>query len=375
MIDFDFSKYCYSCSVCANVCGKNAIEFDENLHPIVNQKLCVNCGKCEKVCIKLNESKYEPYLNKNSIGWACKNRNENQRKESSSGGIFILLAEEILNSNGYICGCVYDDEFMPKHVVTNDRKIVEKMMGSKYVMSDMNNCIKEMKKILEKGNTVLFSGVPCQVAAVYSSLGSYSNLYTVSVVCHGSIERKYWQSYLKKEKERGEIIAISMRDKSRDWLDYGLKVRFSDGSEHITYRKKNGFFLKCFTDGVMDRDRCLSCMYKGTNIFADILLGDGWGVENIYPDMVDKYGISSVVCLSNKGKSLFEKLLDFVECRKMSIDDIVTRNKRIISIASENKCRKAFKRKYEENPEAINIICEKFAKDTLFKKIKRHLHI
>ncbi|MDQ0149540.1 Coenzyme F420 hydrogenase/dehydrogenase, beta subunit C-terminal domain [Eubacterium multiforme] len=374
MIDFDFSKECYSCFACANVCKKNAIKFDENLHPIINKELCIECGKCERVCIKIKECKYESKIKTEAIGWACKNKNEKQRKESSSGGIFILLAERILNSNGYICGCIYDENFMPKHVVTNNRDIVSDMMGSKYVMSDMNSCIEEIEKILKNGHPVLFSGVPCQTAAVYNCLGKYSNLHIISVVCHGSIERKYWKSYLENEKHYGKIMNISMRDKRKGWLNYGLRFQFVDGTEHTTYRKEDGFFLKCFTDGIMDRERCLACMYKGTRIFADILLGDGWGVENIYPELVDKYGVSSVICLSDKGKNLFEQVSDYMEYKNMSVDDIIDRNKRIIYTAVENKDRKTFKRKYEKTPDKIDELCKKFAKETILKKLKRHLY-
>lgn len=54
------SKDCCGCSACANKCTKNAITMQPNvegfLYPRINERLCVECGACEKVCPALNLS-------------------------------------------------------------------------------------------------------------------------------------------------------------------------------------------------------------------------------------------------------------------------------------------------------------------------------
>lgn len=65
------------------------------------------------------------------------------------------------------------------------------------------------------------------------------------------------------------IIKVSMRDKTKGCLNYGLKFQFKNGAEHITFRKNDGYFLKCFTDGLFERNRCLSCeLFKEKHAIA-----------------------------------------------------------------------------------------------------------
>ena len=64
----------------------------------------------------------------------------------------------------------------------------EAFQGSKYVQSDMTGSFVEVKHDLEKGGKVLFTGTPCQVAAVKKYLSrdniDITGLYTVDIVCH-----------------------------------------------------------------------------------------------------------------------------------------------------------------------------------------------
>ena len=311
MINFDFKEKCYSCSACAGVCPTKAISFDKNIHPEIDLQKCINCNRCERVCIELN--KPEDIKELNCIeGYIVKNKNNEIRKVSSSGGVFFQIAQKVLEMDGYVCGCIYDDKFMPKHIVSNEIEVCKEMMGSKYVKSDLNDCIVKIKQIVEKGEIVLFSGVPCQIAAVKKCVKS-DKLITLSVVCHGSIERKIWKKYLAEEERMSEssIIKVSMRDKTKGCLNYGLKFQFENGTEHITFRKNDGYFLKCFTDGLFERNRCLSCEYKGQNIMSDLLIGDAWGIEKVFPEFTDSLGCSAVLVLTEKGKKIFRGIKRF----------------------------------------------------------------
>src|SRR5699024_10849268 len=103
---FDFEKECYSCAACINVCSQNAISFDNDLYPVINKEKCINCGMCDKVCVRENEEPYKNELVYDTWGSLCKNRDLEQRKQGSSGGIFILLANKVLSGGGYVCGCI-----------------------------------------------------------------------------------------------------------------------------------------------------------------------------------------------------------------------------------------------------------------------------
>lgn len=370
MINFDFKEKCYSCSACAEACPTKAISFDENIHPEIDLQKCINCNRCERVCIELN--KPEDIEELNCIeGYIVKNKNNEIRKVSSSGGVFFQIAQKVLEMDGYVCGCIYDDEFMPKHIVSNEIEICKKMMGSKYVKSDLNDCIVKIKQIVEKGKIVLFSGVPCQVAAVKKCVKS-DKLITLAVVCHGSIERKIWKKYLAEEERMSgsSIIKVSMRDKTKGCLNYGLKFQFKNGTEYITFRKNDGYFLKCFTDGLFERNRCLSCEYKGQNIMSDLLIGDAWGMEKVCPEFTDSLGCSAVLVLTEKGKKIFNEVEKYFLIRNVDSQEIIRNNPRIILPAPRNTFQKSFEKKLEKSDANIHFWTEKYAKPTILNRIK-----
>ena len=98
---------CTGCSACKNICPKNAIHMIQKEDgfdvPEINESVCINCGLCKKVCPVLNRKEEEIGLPES---YACINKEESLRMKSSSGGIFYLLANEILKSgrNCFWCG-------------------------------------------------------------------------------------------------------------------------------------------------------------------------------------------------------------------------------------------------------------------------------
>lgn len=371
MIDFDFETKCYSCGACQVICPKGAITLSGNGLPIVDDK-CVNCGLCEKVCPYLNEKNYEPSLS--GISYVGRNKNLELRKKSSSGGVFYLLAEFALQQGWNVCGCVYDEELMPKHVVSDKIEDVYRMLGSKYVKSELGQALAQMKRLIKIGGKVLFSGTPCQIAAVRNLFPENPNVVCVGIVCHGSIERDVWKAYLKEESLRGKIVDVTMRDKSKGWLNYGLKFRFADGSEHVTYRKNDGYFLKAFTDGLLERDRCLTCAYKGDRIQADILLGDAWGMETVFPEISDEWGLSGVVCITEQGQAIFKSIVSKLDCSEVETQLLINKNQRMISPAMINPRRISFIKKMKSQSYKIQELCMCYEKQTVINQIAAKLY-
>lgn len=66
------------------------------LYPIVDITLCVNCGLCEKVCPVIHQANPREPL---SV-IAARYNDETIRCQSSSGGIFTLLAGKIIREGG-----------------------------------------------------------------------------------------------------------------------------------------------------------------------------------------------------------------------------------------------------------------------------------
>ena len=141
---------CTGCSACSSICPINAISMIEDeegfLQPEIDKNKCTNCGLCEKTCPVLN-SKY-----KNSSKPTCYAvmAEDEIRLGSSSGGVFPVLAYYFLEQGGYVVGTVWDSNWGVEHIITNKKENIEKMRGSKYLQSSMNNCYQETKKILDE---------------------------------------------------------------------------------------------------------------------------------------------------------------------------------------------------------------------------------
>lgn len=177
---------CCGCSACAERCPKSCISMLEDqegfLYPVMDKDKCVNCHLCEQVCPVLDKT--ADYSD--SFAYAAKNRNEEERLNSSSGGLFIVLAKYFLAHGGIVFGAVFDSNFGVYHTYSSDLDGVRHMMRSKYVQSNMRSSYIDCENFLKQGEKILFTGTPCQIDALRHFLKKeYDNLLMVDVICHG----------------------------------------------------------------------------------------------------------------------------------------------------------------------------------------------
>ena len=105
---------CSGCSACANVCPVRAISMIENQDgfyvPMIDKTKCTKCGLCEKTCPQCNE------VVKNTKTPDCYAvmADDDVRFKSSSGGAFTVLAKEIFNRGGVVCGASFDENWVVK---------------------------------------------------------------------------------------------------------------------------------------------------------------------------------------------------------------------------------------------------------------------
>ena len=137
---------CSGCHACFNICPKDAITMvsDENgfKYPQIDENLCVHCNLCKKVCPVLKDIKKENDIH----AYACINKNDEVRKNSSSGGVFYLLAENILSKNGVVFGARFNDDFDVVHDYIEKIEDISLFQGSKYVQSTIHDSFKKAKK-------------------------------------------------------------------------------------------------------------------------------------------------------------------------------------------------------------------------------------
>lgn len=207
-------KECYGCIACKMICPVNAIEMIENekgfLIPIINSELCVNCGLCQQVCRR------EIGFNENKGSYIAKLIDEENYMASQSGGAFTAISDAILDDDGVVYGAAIDDAFETEHIRTLTKIERNKLRGSKYVQSRLENVLSEIELDL-KERKVLFSGTPCQVGGLLRYLKQkkcdLSNLYTVDLVCHGTPSVLIWRDLLNyyRKKEHDEIKSVVFR--------------------------------------------------------------------------------------------------------------------------------------------------------------------
>lgn len=216
---------CYGCRACEQICPKSAITINPNeegfLYPVLEETRCVKCGLCQKVCPF--DSKLEKHSEEIRV-FAAQYKNKSSLRTCSSGGIFTAIANYVLENGGEVAGCIYDENFIAVHILTDNPTIVEKMKGSKYVQSDTTHICLEIQGKLKAGKLVLFSGTPCQVDGLKQFLQkSYDNLITVDLICHGVPSPLFFEKYIKYiERKKGKITDIRFRDKERNgWCSQG----------------------------------------------------------------------------------------------------------------------------------------------------------
>lgn len=325
------SDLCTGCGACSAICPKGCITMSEDRNgfkiPMVGDA-CVHCGLCEKVCPVLNSDCGDTVLTPIKI-LATKNKDISIVAQSSSGGIFSALAEYILGNNGVVYGVALTSTLAAEHLRIEKRDDIGKLQGSKYLHSDAAKAYPDVLEDLTTGKEVLFSGTPCQVAALRHYLRKdFPTLLCVEVVCHGVPTNKAFKEYVKwlEHRYNTKVIAVNFRDKSKGWNDNCVSFEFCNGK---TFRQRSidNLYLQGYVNNLFVRDSCMDCRFKGFKSKADITLGDMWGIESIIPEYDVANGVSMVSINSSVGELAFQKIKDkLTDCIEVSYDDVVMYN-------------------------------------------------
>lgn len=267
-------------------------------YPVVDTTKCSDCGLCEKVCPVINQLPEQQPI----ATYAAINSSNVVREQSSSGGIFTLLAQETINNGGIVFGVVFNEDWDVEHIYVDNANDLKRLRGSKYVQSNICNSYAIAEKFLKEGKEVLFSGTPCQVAGLKKYLRKeYKNLKTVDFVCHGTPSPEVWKMYLDeicRINNIGNITDIQFRNKAEGWKKFSLQITYTgnDGQERIFRETLNdNIFMKCFLSNLCLRPSCYLCPARSGKSGSDITLGDLWGAEQICPEMDDDKGLSLVM--------------------------------------------------------------------------------
>lgn len=313
-------KVCTGCGLCVEICPKKTINMQEDeegfIAPVVNNHFCINCGLCLRLCPTTEA--VENIFFKNEREYFCGFISDKKTLlNSSSGGVFNVLANHILSQGGYICGCVYNSEMQAVHIIINKREDLELMHGSKYVQSRVNQCFGDIKDLLLNGHRVMFVGTGCQVAALRLFLKvEYENLFCVEILCHGVPSPKLFSEYLKylEKKLKGKVKNIQFRNKEkRGWgSEHRTCIIYEKKGEIKKYRPILPAYFSAFFYSLNLRESCYKCRFAQLERVGDLTIGDFWGYWEKYKKRIVE-GISVVSINSKKGKILVNSIKDKFE--------------------------------------------------------------
>ena len=252
--------------------------------------------------------------------YAVKHKDEAIRAASRSGGVFTALSDQVLYDGGIVYGCVLTDDFRAVHVRTDNAEERDRMRGSKYIQSKLNDTFNNVKEDLDAKRSVLFSGTSCQVAGLKKYLGKeYDNLFCVDIVCHGVPSEKVWDAYLRwqEQKNHSNIVSVDFRNKKDfGWHDHVETFYFENGKS-----TSSRVFKELFYGHTVLRPSCYECPYKSVMHPGDITIADYWGVEKAAPEFDDNKDVSLVLVNDDVGEKAFEKVKERLIWKQTKLKD------------------------------------------------------
>lgn len=324
---------CTGCGLCSFVCPKDAIQIKEDpsrkhfIFPLIDNEKCINCRLCLNKCP--NHNVPSKPLNLESKVFHYRRENEKELIKSSSGGAFQAIAKLLFNGNCSIYGAAWNG-FKVEHKRIDSLEELDALLSSKYVQSYIDKSIyKDIKEDIKNGMMVIFSGTPCQIAAVSMLLNESEkkNLYLVELLCHGVPNQWAFDQCIKYENRliKGQITNFSFRYKVDNYSENRkFRYEYLKGDQKYQLIADNVFFpyYRYFHTCSIYRDSCYECNFR-TNRLGDIVIGDLWYASEMVKSIKCDWSHSVMVPLTEKGEELANKL---AELTSLSIKDVTEHN-------------------------------------------------
>ena len=282
------------------------------------------------------------------------NNDDSMLLSSASGGIFVVLAHQMICNGGVVFGARFQENgFGVKHQSVRTMDELVALQGSKYVQSTIGDAYSEAADCLRTGQKVLFSGTPCQIAALKNYLKlkhiNDDGLTTVEVLCHGVTNQHVVERYVASlSNKRGRrVTCLRFRTKKRPWYSMGssMELCYEDGTEEIIDHLLDLFYL-AYVNNVVLRPSCYHCPFAQLDgRAADFTIGDFWGAEDVIHDKERlRKGVGLVLLNTAKAEDVWRGLLTNGEVTAQRLDVVraIPRNGALIEPAKEHPFRAVF---------------------------------
>lgn len=273
--------------------------------------------------------------------------NECDILKSASGGVGYELSKQMIINGGLVAGVVYADNYRSvRYKLIDNVDDLEQTRGSKYVEVEANGIYEKVKGALLNNKQVLFTGLPCHVAALYAYLGTrLNNLITCELICNGLTYKEIHKEFLEnlEKKYNSSISFYSSRYKKHKWTPVYIRAEFENGDfyEKPLYETDFGIALT-----VLGRESCYNCHFKGNNRQADIMIGDFWGVEKTDLYWNDK-GVSVIFAETEKGKQYITSVKS-IKIFESNFEKAVVSNPMVIESRKRDDRQEVFRMLYCE---------------------------
>lgn len=345
MIHFSDKRDCCGCSACVQRCPRQCMTMESDdegfLYPQIDISSCIDCGLCEKVCPIQNIPRLVGSFG--NCAYAAIGRDEEIRSVSSSGGVFTVLAMQVIREGGVVFGVRFDEHWEAAFDYVDNMEGLASLRGSKYIQARVGNAFRDAEQMLKKGRKVMFVGTGCQIKALRLFLRKdYPSLFAVDFICHGVPSPAVWTHYLNNvlsrearkntvsspsnfflsERDVLSVKGISFRNKCLGWKKYSFVLQTSQGdsrSEENSVSSSNKSnetvfsqpfsenpFMKAFLENAILRPSCYECKAKGGKSGSDMTIADFWGIERILPRFDDDKGTSLVIVHTRRGECMLE---------------------------------------------------------------------
>lgn len=245
------------------------------------------------------------------VSYAVWNPDAAIRAESTSGGAFTWLAEATIRNGGIVYGAAFEADFKHvRHVAAETLEDLAPIRKSKYVYSDATTAIKDAVDQLKAGRQVLFTGCPCQCAAMKAAAKDCAEkLLTLDFVCHGTPRPEVFAAYVNELEKRygAKLTRYEFRNKDKGWNFQSIYYEFDNGKKCRVIPWLDSYFHG-FSVNAFLRPGCYSCPFATLERVSDITIADCWRVASSHPQWDDNRGTSLILANTEKGVCQVESL-------------------------------------------------------------------
>lgn len=296
-----------------------------HLFPRVDALSCISCEKCKRVCPMMHPLHHP----EGQSAYAAYAKDSRIRFLGSSGGMFGVLAEHLLEQGYIVYGAAFDSNHHCKCTMARTKEDLVPLMKSKYLQSDATEQYETIKRQLQQGEKVLFVSTPCQVAALKCYIGkNYDNLITIDFVCHGVPSQRLFDDGLKFEEKKYGISIKKFIFRSKEGKPRTLQHYSMEYVKNGNYKKKQSTyytnsFYALFQQYITLRESCYDCRYAQNCHEADLTISDFHEAEDYISGLNRLDGISLIVVNTKQGMNLWTQCSSKMITWSMDLNNLI----------------------------------------------------